>query len=497
MEDQYTSDSINESTILNYLIDLQNFYTTKEDASDIQFNTEIFKNQLGKTKDKGYNIFLMDYHHLKQLQTNLEHYHNEKNGTTNFLSKMYIIEKTPIAAIVLIQKFENNKNDFTKAKILNHEMYEDLTITKSVQILYSDLHKSLRYMNEMYQYQAYLRNLHSGDVLTIHIRENYWSDNIDFTFTICDSKEEELLEKKICKAIIVSKVYSKDYLYLNPEGNQTLCKQADASRIILIRQNSFNVESIADLKEKLNHLILFFKFDSAVNTSIPIMLMSESREESSTVFENEKIIIKDTVEPEKKDTFRRLIFKENSSEIQTEIKLNLSSKTNIKKNPEDYSPVFTTDKFKQKNLVNTLDEEYVSSFYIKSILSGMFFVKSDNFPEKNFEILILGAGCGTINHFFRKIFSNKVTIDLVEIDKEYKEIGTKYFGFKNDEKNFNWFFQNALDFVKNSEAENKYDMIIIDINNFNLSEGISPSPQFYEEAFLNKLNVKNFFTTIN
>jgi hypothetical protein len=435
----------------------------------------------------------MDYHHLKQLAENLESYHNSKNATTNFLSKMFIIEKTPIAALVLLQKFENNKNDFKKAKILNHEMYEDLTITKSVQINYADLNKSTTYMNEMYQYQGYLRHLHSGVVLTINVRENYWSDNIDFTFTICDSDDEDLLNKKICKAIIVSKIYSKDFLYLSSEGNQTLCKQVEASRIILIRQNSFNIDSIAQLKEKLQHLILFFKFYDSVNESIPIMLMSESRDESVTVFENENIIIRDTVEAEKKDTYRQLVFKENKSEIQTEIKLHLTSKTNLNKKPEEYSPVSTLDKFKQKNLVNTLDEEFVSSFYIKSILSGMFFVKSDVYPEKNFEILILGAGCGTINHFFRKIFGDKVLIDSVELNKEFKEIGSKYFGFKNDSKNFNWYFQNALDFVKNSEAENKYDMIIIDINNFNLAEGISPSPQFYEEEFLTKLNVSFFF----
>ena len=435
----------------------------------------------------------MDYHHLKQLAENLESCHNSKNATTNFLSKMFIIEKTPIAALILLQKFENNKNDFKKAKILYHEMYEDLTITKSVQINYADLNKSATYMNEMYQYQGYLRHLHSGVVLTINVRENFWSDNIDFTFTICDSDDEYLLSKKICKAIIVSKIYSKDFLYLSPEGNQTLCKQVEASRIILIRQNSFNIDSIAQLKEKLQHLILFFKFYDSVNESIPIMLMSESRDESVTVFENENIVIRDTVEAEKKDTYRQLVFKENKSEIQTEIKLHLTSKTNLNKKPEEYSPVSTLDKFKQKNLVNTLDEEFVSSFYIKSILSGMFFVKSDVYPEKNFEILILGAGCGTINHFFRKIFGDKVLIDSVELDKEFKEIGSKYFGFKNDSKNFNWYFQNALDFVKNSEAENKYDMIIIDINNFNLAEGISPSPQFYEEEFLTKLNVSCFF----
>merc|ERR1712032_391607 len=221
----------NESN-LNYLIDLQNFYTSKDDASDIELNKYIFKDQVSKTKDKGYNMFLMDYHHIKQLPEILSEIHNEKNNEINFLSKMFIIEKTPIAALISIQKFENNKNDFSKAKILNHEMYYDYTITKPVQIPYYHLLKSITYMNEMYQYQAYLKNLTAGSVLNINIREELWSDNIDFTFTVCDSKESEFLDIKTCKAIIISKAYSKDYLYLNPEGNMTLCEQADASRLL-------------------------------------------------------------------------------------------------------------------------------------------------------------------------------------------------------------------------------------------------------------------------
>jgi hypothetical protein len=434
----------------------------------------------------------MDYHHIKQLPEVLSEIHLEKNNEINFLSKMYIIEKTPIAALISIQKFEKNKNDFSKAKILNHEMYEDYTITKPIQILYNDLLKSMTYMNEMYQYQAYLKNLNAGSILTINIKENLWSDNIDFTFTICDSKIEELLEKRICKAIIVSKNYSKDFLYLSPEGNQTLCEQADASRILLIRQNTFNFDSIQNLKEKLQHYILLFKFENCSNESIPIMMMSDSKEESTEVFSNEEFSVRDLIDAEKKDTYRQLVFKEYKSEVQTEVKLHLTSKTSINKEPEKYSIVETADKFKSKNLLNTLDEEHISLFYVKCILSGIFFVefnKHDSFPEKNFEVLILGAGCGTVNHFLQKIFKDKVTIDSVEIDKRFKEIGNKYFGLKNDSKNCNWNFCDALDFVKNSNNENKYDMIILDINNFDISLGISPAPIFYEEGYLTQIKV--------
>ena len=49
-----------------------------------------------------------------------------------------------------------------------------------------------------------------------------------------------------------------------------------------------------------------------------------------------------------------------------------------------------------------------------------------------------------------------------------------------------------MEYVKKDNCENKYDMVIIDINNFNLAEGISPSPSFFEENFLKQINV-NFF----
>lgn len=351
----------------------------------------------------------------------------------------------------------------------------------------------MTYMNEMYQYQAYLKNITAGSVLTVNIRENLWSDNIDFTFTICDSKEPELIEKRICKAIIVSKNYSKDFLYLSPEGNQTLCQQADASRILLIRQNTFNFDSLQSMKEKIQHYILLFKFDNCNNQSIPIMMMSDSKEESTEVYSDEELIIRDSIDQEKKDTYRQLVFTNYKTEVQTEVKLHLTSKTSLNKEPWKYSSVETAEKFKSKNLFNTLDEEHISLFYIKCILSGIFFVESnkkDSFPEKNFEVLILGAGCGTINHFFKKIFGDNVNVDSVDANKKLKEIGSKYFGFKNDEKNFNWSFCDVVEYVKKSTSEKKYDMIILDKNSFDISIGISPLPVFYEEEYLSQIKVK-------
>ena len=222
------------------------------------------------------------------------------------------------------------------------------------------------------------------------------------------------------------------------------------------------------------------------------MMMTDSKQESTEVFSNDSFIIRDTIDAENKDVFRQLAFKDHNTEVQTEVKLHLTSKTTISKDPWKYSIVETAEKYKTKNLFNTLDEEMISHFYIKCILSGIFFIPSgklNSFPEKDFEVLILGAGCGTINHFFSKIFGEKVKIDSIDLDKEFKEIGQKYFGFKNDSKNYNWHFCDAMDFVKNSTNEDKYDMIISDINNYDSSVGISPAPIFYAEDYLSQIKV--------
>lgn len=489
IEDQYESELIDEFPKLNYIIDLQNFYTRKEDASDIGFNYEVFQSQMEKTKDKGYNIFLMDFEHLKHLSYNLEKYHKEYEGSSNFLSKLYIIQKSPIVGIVLIQKYENNKNDFSKAKIMHQEMDKNLKVTKSTQINYSDLMKALVYFNHMYTIQEHIKILHPGKILQISVKDKPWNDYVDFTMTICDAEKEELLSKKNCKALISSKVYSKDYMHLKKEGYLALCDQVQASRIIIIRQNPYNFETIQQLSEKLRQIISSFTFESIVNEAIPIMLMSETREQPTAVIETDVYTIRDVID-EKKDTYRQLIFNNSKTEVETEVRLTLTSKTNLIKNPQDYTPVFTLDRIKNKNLVQTLDENYICSFFIKCILGSLFFVKADNYPELNLEVLVLGARCGAINHFLKKVFGDKVNVDSVEIEKEFKEIGESYFGFKNESSNFVWFFEHSLDFINNSQSLDKYDLIVIDINNFEVSEGISPSNEFFSDDFLFKLKVK-------
>jgi len=142
-------------------------------------------------------------------------------------------------------------------------------------------------MNEIYQYQGYLSTFHSGEIVKINIKTLFYSENIDYTMTIVDSDDKELSKLKKCAAIVVTKSYSNDFIYITKEGNMQLCHQVNCSRLMLIRPNSFNFDSVNEIKEKVNPFILLFKFHDCVDQSIPILLMTDNREDKYEVYNNQ------------------------------------------------------------------------------------------------------------------------------------------------------------------------------------------------------------------
>lgn len=482
-------DVLKEGKKFNFLVDCLGF-VHRESMQQV-FDKDLFKSELDSVSDKGNAVFLMDFNYLLQCKEVIQEYLTEKTNV-NLLIKLYIVEKLPLVGLLSVQKFENSQCNFENLKLLSYEIYEDNSITKPISYFLKDINKSLEYMFEMYQYQGYLQELHPGLVVKINVKENFWSENVDFTLTIVDSDDPELLKKKNCVAVIVTKAYYNDFIYIAKEGNMQLCKQVSASRLILIRPNAFNQDSVQAIKDKISHYILLFKFNDCATEAIPIMLFSDSKNEQFEIYRDNKVLIKDMEENEKKETFRQLIFFDAPNEVQSEIKLILTTKTKAKNDPDYYSPVPTISKYKEKNLVTCLDKNFICSFYIKSLLCGVFFIPTENFPKTPFNIIVLGAGIGSINHYFNRIFRENVQITSVEIDKSMPELGQKYFGFKNTgANNSNWVFGDAKDYLIKSQGanKNKFDIIISDINNTNSTDGLSPPPVFFQDDTLASVKV--------
>ena len=494
---------LNDNDKYDSIFDCINFYhfTTNDNEKiekkilDINILDKLFNKNL---TEKGSLLLLCDYQFLTQLCNCCKQLLGEKYFTKIFI-KLYIISKLPFLAVISIQKLYALKEpcDISNEKMLSYELNkinDEYSFSKPLSYLFSQLTKSITYIYQMYQYEAYLYQLHPGTITPIKIKETLYGDEIEFTISVIDSDNKDLLALNKCAAVIISKNFSNEFITLTPEGNMSLCKQCNVSRLLLVRAAPFNYDPVHIIKEKISGYVVLFKFGSCVDQSIPIMLMNEEPREMTNVFADDKLLIRDVVE--KDLNLRQLIFISNPHQIQCEIKTGLTSKTKLKSmkenNTTNFIPIKTLDKFSQKNLVQILDDSFISMFYIQALLCGTFFIDLKDFPKEKLKILVLGAGIGTINHYFDKMLKSNVCIDSVELDKNVAEKGKEYFGLNNFEKennpNIKWYFTNAKNFILDKNVKDYYDLIIMDINNTNSKEGISPPPVFFEENIIKKIN---------
>ena len=502
LKEKQSLSEINDAENFDLIIDALNFYyfvKVEEPLQKIQ-KKEIDQNILKKLfninlKEKGTLILLGDYHYLCNLNKSFKQLLGDSFKNKLFM-KLYSISNLPFVGVFSIQKMSQSKDfiNIENEKLLFYKVNEDFTIEKPISFTMGQLSKSITYLSEIYQYHEYLKDLHKGQSNPIKIKENYWSDNIDFTITVVDSKDDDLLKLKKCAAIIITKNFSNDFITLTFEGNMTLCRQCNVSRVLVVRAAPLNFDSATIIKEKLQNYIRLFNFNDCVDNSIPIMITADDTINSENVFMDEKILVRDVKEncDNNEITLRQLIFRSNPYEIQCEVKILLTSKKKLQKEKDKYIPIYTIEKYSSKNLVQCFDGSYLSMFYIQALLSSICFLNLNNFPENPLKILVLGAGIGTINYYFNKILKENVIIDSVELDKEVAEIGLKYFGLNNfqNEKNKNtkWYFEDAKKFIAEKNVKEYYDVIIMDINNTNSIQGISPPLQFFEQNVLDKIN---------
>ena len=102
-----------------------------------------------------------------------------------------------------------------------NKIEDKYTFSKPISYTFGQLAKSITYINEIYQYQAYLYKLHPGSIIPIKIKESLYSDDIDFTISVCDSNDENLIKLNKCAAIIISKNFANEFITLTAEGNIT------------------------------------------------------------------------------------------------------------------------------------------------------------------------------------------------------------------------------------------------------------------------------------
>ena len=255
------------------IFDCINFYHYITDNSEKIEKKEIDINILDKLynkhlSEKGVLLLLCDYQFLCQLCEKFKKLLGDKYSIKIFI-KVYLINKLPFMGVFSIQKLYKAKEpyDIENEKMLSYELnkIEDkYTFSKPISYTFGQLAKSITYINEIYQYQAYLYKLHPGSIIPIKIKETLYSDDIAFTISVCDSNDENLIKLNKCAAIIISKNFANEFITLTAEGNMSLCKQCNVSRLLLIRPAPFNFDPINIIKEKYPLIYLFLNLEVAL-----------------------------------------------------------------------------------------------------------------------------------------------------------------------------------------------------------------------------------------
>ena len=325
---------LKENKKFDIIIDILNFYNseTNKNINEKEILMKLFNEYLN---EKGELVLLCDYNYLNKLGNDLKNILGEDNKL-KILMKIYVISKVPFLALFAIKKLylTKEKIDILNEKILAYEIYEDLTLTKPISYTLIQMPKAIDYMYKMYQYQNYLKILYPGKTYNINIKETFWSDNISFLMIIVDSDSEELIKQNNCAAIVIGQSHLNNFISLNKESNLSLCKQCKVSRLIIIRPSPFDLYTVTNIRDRISSYIMLFKFEKCVQKSIPIMLMNDENENVDKVYIDNKYLIREV--KQKDNILRQLLYLQNPHEVQSEIKIMLTSKSKSKnKNNEN------------------------------------------------------------------------------------------------------------------------------------------------------------------
>ena len=504
-----------------FIYDCLNFicYQPKdeEDSKNEEKYTQKIKNIFSILKEKGTLLLLIDEFHIEYFFKNIISALGNDYKTKLFIN-FYFIDTRAFLFLISIQKMgESPKSIPIKdIKILitdffsNSKMIGSSLLGEMNNYLQEPIIKMRNYRYQMELNYSRIKTLHPGEFYEMRLKSSPLNNEISYTVTIHDSPLPENQKSKHCYAISVSYEITQEILFSKPISFSRMSQQLKAARLIVIESAILNPCDIHDLAHELQSEIQLMK-PEGFTEKVEIRLW-EVQSPKQTIFENDKYIIK---EFEDNKNIRQIYFLNNIQVLQGHIRTKLSSKTKISNPPKgvSYYPIETQEKYKNKGVVQCLDDSIIGGFYEQSILCTIYYMDLNKFPRNTIKILDIGAGLGTLSFYFYKMLKGTCEIDNIEKNKEIYEIGGKYFGFQNYDKEnrVHWLFEDAkncvdkmANFDKNNKSkksnENKYgnkldfyDLIFNEINEINSKEETVPYKEFFDDSYLE--NIKKLLKT--
>ena len=485
----------------------------EEDSKNQDKYISKLKSIFSYLKDKGTILLLIDEFHIDNFFPNLLSFFGNDYKTKLFIN-FYFLDYRPFLFLVSIQKMTNSDTPIVTKdlKILitdffsNSKLIGSSTLSQMNKYLEEPLlrMKAYRFQNEK-NYNR-IKSLHPGQFYEMRLKSSPLNHDVSYIVTIYDSPNPFQSQEKKVFAVAVNYEISSEIIFFKQISFSKMTEQMRATRLIILESAILNPCNIQDLVFALESEIQMMK-PEGFGGDIPLRLW-ENHANKYTLFENEKFLIKDS-----EDQRRQIYLKDKFNVLFGEEITKLTSKTNIANPPKGtiYFPIETQDKYKENRVVQCVDENIVHGFYEQSLLCTVFYMDLSKFPRNTAKIMDIGAGLGDLSFNFYKLFKGGCEIYNIEKDKEIYEIGMKYFGYKDYdvEKRVTWIFEDyktcvekmakfselntnktkKLNEKKYGNKLNYFDLICMQMKEFNKKENTLPSKEFFEDSYLE--NIKN------
>jgi spermidine synthase/ubiquinone/menaquinone biosynthesis C-methylase UbiE len=302
------------------------------------------------------------------------------------------------------------------------------------------------------------------------IRKSNFDDEITFDLFRSNEKTPRfslfILDQKApakgeYAAFICSQGRENEWLFSTKAGRRKLLESAKFSRLAIVTLHHDQIyESLDTIKKELNETVKSFAPKGLRDMSkVPFLSLGsdvvgtweniyEGKSEMSGGF-----VVKDVTRDDKK-TFRRLIFLNNQSVIQSEALM------------------------KQVKKKKFVDSSFLSCQHHTFMILGLHAVQT----PKNLRNLVIGlGGGGLVNWIFN--YLKEAATTAVEIDPEIVKVSKDFFGLTEDGKRLEVVVDDGLNYLKTSGKQ--FQSILFDVDSKDQSLGIScPPKEFLEPEIL-------------
>uniref|UniRef100_A0A131XCJ8 Putative spermine/spermidine synthase n=1 Tax=Hyalomma excavatum TaxID=257692 RepID=A0A131XCJ8_9ACAR len=315
------------------------------------------------------------------------------------------------------------------------------------------------------------RNLEKEDNVSLDLYAS-GSDTPRYRLFVCDLQAKIQTQLKF-GIFIVPQGRESEWLFSTVEGRQQLTETCQADRVIVVHLcREQNYVDLDQVKKELSSKVMELAPASYVKgNQVPFMTTGddvghrEIRHQGCSALSGQYVI--EDVSLPKGTTVRRLIFLDKPHVIQTEARIK-----SVKRKG-------------QKGKVWEVVTDDLRSEYYKYMVAGLAFIMPKG-TEEPATALMVGLGGGTLPLFLATMFS-KLQLTVVELDPDVVDLARKW--YLPQVCPMEICVEDGLKTFERLSKEGKtFDLVFVDVDNKDLSEGLTcPPAEFLTEQVLKEL----------